>query len=148
MNSAAAVAGFTFDMNATGSLKEFKVTVFANSSLTESVTLEITPAVNTEIDVAEENIGDGMFVLDALNVFVMLKSVLGPYTKDEDISTKVALPTSFQKIVTVLLPVEVNPISMGTMLANDPFKTIAVALVSTTCPETVMEIELAFKTEG
>ncbi len=89
-----------------------------------------------------------MFVLDALSVFVMLKSVLGPYTKDEDISTKVAWPTSFQKIVTVLLPVEVNPISMGTMLANDPFKIIAVALVSTTCPETVMEIEFALKTEG
>jgi hypothetical protein len=36
---------------------------------------------------------------------------------------------------------------MGTAVPKDTFKNTAVALVATTCPETVMETELAFETE-
>ncbi len=71
-------------MNAMESLKEFKFIEFANSSFTVTVTLETTPAVNVESNVAEENMGDGVFELEALIVFVTLRSVLGPYIEDEE----------------------------------------------------------------
>ena len=60
---------------------------------------------------------------------------------------KVAFQGSFHTNFTELAPVEVNPISMGTSLPKDTFKKTAVVLAVTACPETVIETELAFKTE-
>ena len=96
-NSPIAADGFALDINAIGSKKEFKSIVFANSSFTESVTLETTPAVNVEIDVTDEKMGDGIFELEALIVCVTLRSALGPYTDDEGMAMKVALPASFHR---------------------------------------------------
>jgi hypothetical protein len=120
-------------------LKKFMAIVFANSSFTESVTLETTPAVNVEIDATVEKIGDGMFELEALIVLATLRSVLGPYTDDEGIAMNVALPASFQKKLTELGPV--NPISIGTTFPKEPFKSIAVEFAEASCPDMVMETD-------
>jgi hypothetical protein len=141
-NSLVALDGFVFEMKAMESLKEFKFIEFANSSFTVTTTLETTPAVNVESNVAEENMGDGMFELEALIVFVALRSVLGPYIDDEETWTKVALPASFQKILTELPPAEVNPISIGTAFPKDTFKKIAVKFEETNCPDIVMETDV------
>jgi hypothetical protein len=54
----------------------------------------------------------------------------------------VAFPACFQKILTELFPLEVNPISMGTAFPKDAFKRTAVKLEETNCPDIVMETDV------
>lgn len=131
MNSLVALDGLMFDINATGSLKEFKLIAFANSSFTESVAIETEPAVNVEIEDMVENKGDGIFELEAVIILGALRSVLGPYTEDDDSATNVAVVGSFQDNVKELAPVDTNPTSMGMALPMVAFKITPVALVVT-----------------
>ena len=140
-NSLVDVDGFEFDINATGSLKWFKLILFPNSSFTSSTTFETIPAVNVETDAAVENLGEGILELEAIIILVATKSFLGPNIEEDGRATKVAFPGSFQKNCTELVPVEINPISMGTALPTDTFNNTEVLLVDTTCPDMVMETE-------